>query len=165
MNGRCRKLKQNFEGLKFETLKHPSFSMTQVLSILESPLSLISALVLGMLELILLFPADPNFEHIRTSFLASYMDWSWGRMSSWASSWEFFWARANSRPRLSYMPCLFAWSGVFTYSGKCMGLSGSVLCTLKVHVLSMSGPVLSLRFFFWHIFSLFSWKWRLQWYV
>ena len=50
----CRKLKQNFEGLESEILKHPSFFVTQVLSMLESLLFFISALVLGMLEFILL---------------------------------------------------------------------------------------------------------------
>ena len=68
MNGKSRKLKQKFEGLKSATLKHPSFFVTQVLSILESPLSLILALALGILELVLLFIVGPDFEHIRTSY-------------------------------------------------------------------------------------------------
>ena len=125
-------------------------------------------MVLGILELILLFTAGPDFEHIRTSYSLLLV---WSNLEAGClrePHFENFSEQEQTLDQdLSNMPCLFTWSGVCTYSGKCMGLSGSVLCALKVHFFSMSGPILSLCF--WNISSIFlkvklqryvQWKWN-----
>ena len=58
--------------MKSAVSKHPSFLVTQVLSKLESLPLFISALVLGMLELILLFTVGPGFEQVRPIYSASF---------------------------------------------------------------------------------------------